>query len=147
MKVVLQRVDRASVKISGTICGQIDTGYVILLGIGEGDTKDTARQMAEKIKKLRLFEDSEGKTNLSIEQVNGKVLVISQFTLYANTKKGTRPSFIEAANPDVAEEIYNYFLCCCKEIFGDVQHGEFGADMKVELINNGPFTIILDSQN
>ena len=154
MKVVLQRVKKAKVIINEKINGEIDKGYLILLGIGKEDTEEIALNMVEKIAKLRLFEDENGKTNLSIKQVDGNLLdvegnllAISQFTLYANSKKGTRPSFVDAAAPDIAIPLYEYFLKCCELVFGSVQHGEFGADMQVELINDGPFTIVLDSNN
>ncbi len=147
MKIVLQRVKNAKVIINNKINGEIDKGYLLLLGIGKNDTEETAIHMVDKVKKLRLFEDENGKTNLSLEQVNGNILVVSQFTLYADCKKGTRPSFAYAASPEIAENLYNFFLSYCKEIFGDVQHGEFGADMQVELINDGPFTVCLESDN
>lgn len=147
MKVVLQRVQKAKVVIDNRVNGEIERGFLLLLGIGKDDTEEIAEKLVEKISKLRLFEDENGKTNLSLEQVGGKVLVVSQFTLYANCKKGTRPSFADAAAPDKANELYDYFLECCIKQFGSVQHGEFGADMKVELINDGPFTILLDSDN
>lgn len=147
MKIVLQRVKKAKVIIGSKINGQIEKGYLLLVGIGKDDTEETAIHMIEKIKKLRLFEDENGKTNLSLEQVNGNILVVSQFTLYADCKKGTRPSFADAAPPDIAQGLYNFFLSYCKEVFGDVQHGEFGADMQVELLNDGPFTIYLESEN
>ena len=145
MKIVLQRVKKAKVTINNMVSGKIDRGYLLLLGIGKNDTKETAEKLVDKVKKLRLFEDENGKTNLSIDQIGGKVLVVSQFTLYAKCKKGTRPSFDEAASPLLANELYEYFLECCENTFGSVQHGEFGADMQVELINDGPFTILLDS--
>lgn len=147
MKIVLQRVKKAKVIIDSKINGEINKGYLILLGIGKNDTEETVIQMIEKIKKLRLFEDENGKTNLSLEQVSGKVLVVSQFTLYADCRKGTRPSFTDAAPPDIAEKLYNFFLLQCKKYFGEVQHGEFGADMQVELVNDGPFTIYLENEN
>ena len=147
MKIVLQRVKHAKVIINNKVNGEIEKGYLLLLGIGKNDNEETAIQMIEKVKKLRLFEDENGKTNLSLEQVDGKVLVVSQFTLYADCRKGTRPSFADAAPPDMAESLYNFFLSKCKIAFGDVQHGEFGADMQVELLNDGPFTIYLDSEN
>lgn len=145
MKIILQRVTSAKVTINEKINGQIEKGYLILLGIGKYDNEDTAIHMIEKIKKIRLFEDENGKTNLSLEQVQGKVLVVSQFTLYADCRKGTRPSFADAAPPEMAEKLYNSFLLHCKKTFGDVQHGEFGADMKVDLTNDGPFTIYLEN--
>lgn len=147
MKIVLQRVKQAKVIIDNKVNGEIETGYLLLLGVGKNDTEETAIQMIEKVKKLRLFEDENGKTNLSLEQVDGKVLVVSQFTLYADCRKGTRPSFADAAPPDIAESLYNFFLSQCEVVFGEVQHGEFGADMKVELLNDGPFTIYIDSEN
>lgn len=147
MKIVLQRVKNARVIIDNKVNGEIGKGYLLLLGIGKKDNEEIVAQMIEKVKKLRLFEDENGKTNLSLEQVNGKVLVVSQFTLYADCRKGTRPSFTDAAPPEMAESLYNIFLSHCTEVFGDVQHGEFGADMQVELINDGPFTIYLESEN
>ncbi len=146
MKIVLQRVKKAKVVIDGKTNGEIERGYLILLGIGKNDTEETAQQMIAKVKKLRLFEDENGKTNLSLEQVGGNILVVSQFTLYADCRKGTRPSFADAAPPEMAERLYNFFLCQCNEFFGKIQHGEFGADMEVELINDGPFTIYLESE-
>ena len=145
MKIVIQRVKSAKVVIDNKINGEIEKGYLILLGIGKDDNEEIATSMIEKIKKLRLFEDENGKTNLNWEQVNGKVLVVSQFTLYADCKKGTRPSFADAAPPQMAENLYNFFLSQCEKEFGSVEHGEFGADMQVELINDGPFTICLEN--
>ncbi len=144
MKVILQRVKKAKVTIGDKINGEIEKGYLVLLGIGKKDTEDDVIQMIEKIKKLRLFEDENGKTNLSLEQVNGKILVVSQFTLYADCRKGTRPSFADAAPPEMAENLYNFFLSHCSKTFGEIQHGEFGADMQVDLTNDGPFTIYLE---
>ena len=145
MKIVIQRVKSAKVVIDNKTNGDIEKGYLILLGIGKDDNEEIATSMLEKIKKLRLFEDENGKTNLNLEQVNGKVLVVSQFTLYADCKKGTRPSFADAAPPQMAENLYNFFLSQCEKEFGSVEHGEFGADMQVELINDGPFTICLEN--
>ncbi len=145
MKIVLQRVKKAKVTIEGKVNGEISKGYLLLLGIGKNDNEETAVHLIEKVKKLRLFEDENGKTNLSLEQVNGEVLVVSQFTLYADCRKGTRPSFADAAPPELAEKLYNFFLSQCIKEFGNVRHGEFGADMQVELINDGPFTIYLES--
>ncbi len=145
MKIVIQRVKSAKVVIDNKTNGDIEKGYLILLGIGKDDNEEIATSMIEKIKKLRLFEDENGKTNLNLEQVNGKVLVVSQFTLYADCKKGTRPSFADAAPPQMAENLYNFFLSQCEKEFGSVEHGEFGADMQVELINDGPFTICLEN--
>ncbi len=146
MKIVIQRVTRASVTIDGTVKGKIGKGYLLLLGISGDDTKEIADKMLEKTAKLRIFEDENGKTNLSISDVGGEVLAVSQFTLYADCKKGNRPSFINAGAPDMAKELYLYMLEKCKELFGSVECGEFGADMKVELVNDGPFTIVLDSK-
>lgn len=147
MKIVLQRVLEASVSVNETIIGQIGKGYLLLLGVSDSDTKDIADKMIEKISRLRIFEDSEGKTNLSIDQVEGEVLVVSQFTLYADCRKGNRPSFTEAGSPALAEELYEYVLSRASELFCKVQHGEFGADMKVSLVNDGPFTLVLDSKD
>ena len=146
MKIVLQRVLEASVKVDGNVTGQIEQGYLILLGVSNDDTKEIADKMIEKIARLRIFEDENGKTNLSIDQVNGEVLVVSQFTLYADCKKGNRPSFTRAGGAALAEELYEYVLEKCREIFGKVQSGIFGADMKVSLVNDGPFTLTLDSE-
>lgn len=145
MRIVLQRVLEAKVDIDGVTKGKIGKGFLLLVGVGEGDTKEIADKLIEKISRLRIFEDSEGKTNLSIDQVGGEVLVVSQFTLYADCKKGNRPSFVKAGNPAFAEELYEYILTRCKELFKNTESGEFGADMKVSLINDGPFTVILDS--
>ena len=145
MKIVLQRVSGAAVRVDGQIIGSIDKGYVALLGIGANDTKEQIDKMVDKIKKLRIFPDGDGKTNLSIEDVNGGILVISQFTLYADCKKGNRPSFTDAGSPALAEELYEHFIKACDGKFSKVAHGEFGADMKVELVNDGPFTVILES--
>ncbi len=145
MKIVIQRVLEANVKIDGNLHGQIGKGYLLLIGVSNEDTKEIADKMLEKIAKLRIFEDENGKTNLSIADVGGEVLAVSQFTLYADCKKGNRPSFINAGKPDMAEELYLYMLDKCRELFGKVECGQFGADMKVSLINDGPFTIVLDS--
>lgn len=145
MKIVLQRVIEASVSVDGNEVGKIGKGYLLLVGVSNDDSKEIADKMIEKISKLRIFEDSDGKTNLSISQVDGEALVISQFTLYADCKKGNRPSFINAGKPDFAKEIYEYILKRSKELFKNVEHGIFGADMKVSLINDGPFTLVLDS--
>ena len=147
MKIVLQRVKKAKVLINNFVNGKIEKGYLLLLGIGKNDSEEIVIQMIEKIKKLRLFEDENGKTNLSLEQVGGRILVVSQFTLYADCRKGTRPSFADAAPPDIAENLYNFFLSQCVKVFGEVQHGEFGADMQVELLNDGPFTIYLENES
>ena len=144
MRIVLQRVSRASVTVDGNTIGRIDNGYVVLLGIGEGDDKPKVEKAIYKMEKLRLFPDANGKTNLSIVDVGGGLLVISQFTLYADCRKGNRPSFTNAANPTLAEELYEYFIEYAKDKFSKVQHGIFGASMQVELVNSGPFTVILD---
>lgn len=146
MKLVIQRVTEASVSIDGTCVGQIGKGFVVLFGAGTGDTKEMADKLFDKMIKLRIFPDEEGKTNKSIQDVEGELLIVSQFTLYANCKKGNRPSFIEAGKPQEAEELYEYFLELAESNYGSCQHGEFGADMQVSLCNDGPFTIILDSK-
>lgn len=146
MKIVIQRVLEAKVEIEGKTEGQIGKGLLLFLGVGAEDTKEIADKFLEKILKLRIFEDAEGKTNLSIKDVEGELLVVSQFTLYADCRKGNRPSFINSAPPAMAEELYEYFLGQCEEKMGKVEHGEFGADMKVSLVNDGPFTIVLDDE-
>ena len=144
MKIVLQRVSRASVTVDGNITGSIDKGYVILLGVGDGDDKSKVEKMVDKIEKLRIFANENGKTNLSIGEINGGILVISQFTLYADCRKGNRPSFINAANPALAEELYNYFIEYAEGKFNKIGCGIFGAYMQVSLVNDGPFTVILE---
>lgn len=146
MKIVLQRVSSAKVEVEGKTVGEIGKGYLLLLGVSNEDTKEIADKMIEKVAKLRIFEDSEGKTNLNIDAVEGEVLVVSQFTLYADCRKGNRPSFINAGAPQMAEELYEYVLERCGELFRNTQKGIFGADMKVSLVNDGPFTILLDSK-
>ncbi len=146
MKIVLQRVLKAEVVADGVKTGSIDKGYLLFLGVSNEDTKEIADKMIEKVARLRIFEDENGKTNLSIDQVSGQVLVVSQFTLYADCKKGNRPSFTNAGAPDMANELYEYIKERCIELFGGVQCGVFGADMQVSLVNDGPFTIILDSK-
>lgn len=144
MKAVVQRVTRASVTVDGEIVGKIGKGYLVLFGVGEGDTKADCDRMAAKLIKLRIFEDQNGKTNLSIGDVGGEMLVVSQFTLYADCSHGNRPSFTNAAKPDVANELYEYFCERIQESGINVRKGVFGADMKVELLNDGPFTVILE---
>ena len=144
MKIVLQRVSSASVTVDGEITGSIDRGYVVLLGIGMNDTKEQIDKIVEKIRKLRIFPDENGKINLSIEDIQGEILVVSQFTLYADCRKGNRPSFTEAGNPALAEELYEYFIEASKNKFKKVGHGIFGAHMDVSLVNDGPFTVILE---
>ena len=146
MKFVIQRVLESSVKVDGNTIGQIGKGFMVLIGVGQEDTKEVADKMVKKMIGLRIFEDDNGKTNLSLSDVNGELLLISQFTLYANCKKGNRPSFTESGAPDLAEELYEYIIDKCKESVPVVEQGSFGADMKVSLINDGPFTIVLDSE-
>ena len=144
MKIVLQRVSRASVTVDGEIVGSIDKGYLVLLGIGLDDDKAKIEKTVDKIQKLRIFPDENGKTNLSIGDVGGSLLVVSQFTLYADCRKGNRPSFTDAAPPSLAEELYEYFIEYANGKFERVEHGVFGASMSVELVNDGPFTVILE---
>ena len=146
MKFVIQRVTESSVKVDGEIIGQIGKGFMVLIGVGQDDTQEIADKMVKKMIGHRIFEDENGKTNLSLADVNGSLLLISQFTLYANCKKGNRPSFIESGSPDKAEALYEYIIAKCKESVPAVEKGSFGADMKVSLVNDGPFTIVLDSE-
>ena len=145
MRFVIQRVTEASVTIDGEISGKIGKGYLVLIGVADTDTKEIADKMIRKMIGLRIFEDEQGKTNLSLADVDGGLLLVSQFTLYANCKRGNRPSFIGAGKPDMANEMYEYIIEKCRESVDEVQTGEFGADMKVQLLNDGPFTILLDS--
>lgn len=145
MRFVIQRVNEASVTVNEEVIGSIQKGYMVLIGISETDTQETADKLVRKMIGLRIFEDENGKTNLSLADVRGSLLLISQFTLYANCKKGNRPSFIDAGDPDEAERLYEYIIEACKKTIPIVEKGEFGADMKVSLINDGPFTILLDS--
>ena len=144
MKLVVQRVKQASVKVDEDIVGKIDKGYLVLIGITHTDTKEIAEYLVKKLCNLRIFEDEQGKMNLSLKDVGGKLLIVSQFTLYANCESGNRPSFTDAAKPDIANELYEYFCNKCKENQIEVQKGIFGADMKVELLNDGPVTIIME---
>ena len=146
MKVVVQKVTSSNCKVDNEITGEINTGYLLLVGFGLNDNKDIVLKMAEKISKLRIFEDENGKINRSIYDVNGKILSISQFTLYADCKKGNRPSFSNALNGESSMKLYNYFNECLRNLDLIVQEGIFGADMKVSLVNDGPVTIILDSE-
>lgn len=146
MKFVIQRVNHASVKVDGNVVGKIDKGYMVLIGISENDIKEIADKMIKKMIGLRIFEDENGKTNISLKDVSGELLLISQFTLYADCKKGNRPSFINAGKPDMANEMYEYIIEQCKKEISVVEKGIFGADMKVSLENDGPFTIVLDSK-
>jgi D-tyrosyl-tRNA(Tyr) deacylase len=143
MRAVLTRVKSASVEIGGKINGQIGQGFLILLGVGPEDTEEKCRYLCEKALGLRVFEDENGKMNKSLADVGGSVLVVSQFTLYGNCRKGRRPSFTDAANPELGNRLYEYFLKCCEELGYPPQHGEFGADMQVFSINDGPVTLIL----
>lgn len=145
MRFVIQRVTESEVKVDGEVIGKIGKGFMVLIGVSDSDTKEIADKMVKKMLGLRIFEDEQGKTNLSLETVGGELLLISQFTLYANCKKGNRPSFIEAGAPDMANEMYEYIISKCKEQVEVVEKGRFGADMKVSLVNDGPFTIVLDS--
>ena len=145
MRFVIQRATESSVTIDGEISGKIGKGYLVLIGVADTDTKEIADKMIRKMIGLRIFEDEQGKTNLSLANVDGGLLLVSQFTLYANCKRGNRPSFIEAGKPDMANEMYEYIIEKCRESVEEVQTGEFGADMKVQLLNDGPFTILLDS--
>ena len=144
MKLVVQRVKEASVKVNEEIVGKIGRGYLVLLGVTHNDTKEIADYLVKKLCNLRVFEDENGKMNFNIKQVNGKLLIVSQFTLYGNCKDGNRPSFIEAAKPEYANELYEYFCEKCKENDIEVQKGIFGAHMEVSLINDGPVTIMLE---
>lgn len=144
MKAVVQRVTHASVRVDGEIKGQIEKGFLVLLGIGRNDTEADADKLVKKLVNLRIFSDENDKINLSISDVEGSLLVISQFTLYADCRKGNRPNFIQAGNPDMAERLYEYFVNECAKYVPVVEKGVFGADMKVELLNDGPFTVILE---
>ena len=145
MRFVIQRVNEASVSIEGNTVGQIEKGFLVLIGVSNDDTKEIADKMIKKLIGMRIFEDENGKTNLSSANVGGGLLLVSQFTLYANCKKGNRPSFVNAGAPDMAKELYEYIISECRKQVSVVETGEFGADMKVSLENDGPFTILLDS--
>lgn len=145
MKFVIQVVSEAKVDACGKTVGSIDKGFLVLVGIGRHDTKEIADKMLDKLIKLRIFDDENGKTNLSLADVEGSLLMVSQFTLYANCKKGNRPSFTDAGAPQMSEELYDYICDQCAIRVPKVERGIFGADMKVSLINEGPFTVILDS--
>ncbi len=145
MRAILTRVKSASVTIDGQVTGKIGQGFLILLGVGPGDTEAQCRCLAEKALGLRIFEDENGKMNLGLEAVGGQVLVVSQFTLYGNCRKGRRPSFVEAAGPELGNTLYEKFLSICQELGYPPQHGIFGADMQVESVNDGPVTLILDT--
>ena len=145
MRAVLTRVKSASVEIDGQIVGQIGQGFLILLGVGPEDNEEKCRYLCEKALGLRVFEDENGKMNRRLEDVGGEVLVVSQFTLYGNCRKGRRPSFTDAAGPELGNRLYEYFLSCCEQLGYPPQHGQFGADMKVASVNDGPVTLILDT--
>jgi D-tyrosyl-tRNA(Tyr) deacylase len=145
MRAVLTRVNSASVTIDGEVVGKIGKGFLILLGVGPEDTEKECRYLAEKALGLRIFEDENEKMNLGLDAVNGEVLVVSQFTLYGNCRKGRRPSFAEAAGPELGNQLYEKFLSICEELGYPLQHGRFGADMQVESVNDGPVTILLDT--
>ena len=145
MRLAIQRVTHASVTVDGNVTGKIGKGFLVLMGAGENDTKEIAEKMADKMLRLRIFADENDKTNLSITDVGGELLVVSQFTLYADCRKGNRPSFIKAGKPDMANELYEYFKEYCGKAVPVVESGIFGADMRVDLCNDGPFTIVLDS--
>lgn len=144
MKLVLQRVLEASVVVDGKTVGSIGKGYLVLFGAGEGDTKEDAERLAAKMINLRIFSDENDKINLSLGDVDGQLLIVSQFTLYADCRKGNRPNFIQAAKPDLANSLYEYFVELCRQKVSVVETGIFGADMKVSLVNDGPFTVILE---
>ena len=145
MRAVLTRVRSASVIIDGQTVGKIGKGFLILLGVGPNDTEKECRYLAEKALSLRIFEDENGKMNLGLDAIQGEVLVVSQFTLYGNCRKGRRPSFTDAAGPELGEKLYEEFLSICTQLGYPPQHGRFGADMKVESVNDGPVTLILDT--
>ena len=146
MRIVLQRCSRAEVRIDGQVVGQIGRGFMLLVGVSDGDTKADVEKLAKKVAQMRVFEDAEGKMNLALNDVGGAILSISQFTLYADCRKGNRPSFIRAARPEVAEPLYDYFNSVLRTQYGlQVGTGRFGADMKVDFINDGPVTVVLDS--
>lgn len=147
MKFVIQRVTHAEVEVEQEIIGSIQNGYLVLIGIAEDDTEEIADKLVKKLLGLRIFADENGKTNLSLKDVNGSLLLISQFTLYADCRKGNRPSFVNAGNPEKANKLYEYIIEKCRDEVPDVQTGSFGADMKITLLNDGPFTIILDSKD
>ena len=145
MKFLIQRVSKAEVKVASERIGYIQNGFLVFVGISKEDTCEIADKMIHKLLNLRIFKDEAGKTNLNLDAVSGSLLIVSQFTLYADCKHGNRPSFIGAGAPDTANSLYEYIIAKCRETVSDVQHGEFGADMRISLVNEGPFTIILDS--
>lgn len=145
MRFVIQRVKEASVTVEGAVTGKIEAGFLVLVGICQSDTCQIADKMVKKLIGLRIFEDENGKTNLDLNAVNGQLLIVSQFTLYADCKKGNRPSFVRAGEPEKAKYLYEYMIEKCRQEIAVVEQGSFGADMKVLLLNDGPFTVILDS--
>ena len=145
MRFVVQRVSSAKVEVARNIIGQIDRGFLVLIGISQEDNQAIADRLVKKLLSLRIFEDNEGKTNLPLADVKGSLLIVSQFTLYADCRKGNKPSFSKAAPPAVAEGLYNYIVSECRKVVPDIATGSFGADMKISLVNDGPFTVILDS--
>ena len=145
MRFVVQRVTHASVTVDDVVIGRIGKGFLVLIGVADGDTKEMADKLVKKLVGLRIFADSDGKTNLALSDVGGELLLISQFTLYADCRKGNRPSFVKAGAPDFAEEMYEYIVAECKKQIPKVETGSFGAHMHVELLNDGPFTVLLDS--
>ncbi len=145
MRFLIQRVNHASVEVDSKVIGEIHKGFLVFIGISQEDTKELADRMIRKLLGMRIFEDENGKTNLSLDDVSGELLLISQFTLYADCKKGNRPSFIKAGNPELANSLYEYIISECQKQIPIVQKGSFGADMKISLLNDGPFTIMLDS--
>ena len=147
MRFVIQRVKEASVTVEGKVIGAIGKGFMVLIGVCNEDTREIADKMIRKMINMRIFQDENDKTNLALADVDGELLLVSQFTLYADCHKGNRPSFIKAGSPDLANELYEYIISECKKQVPKVEKGEFGADMKVSLINDGPFTIVLDSED
>lgn len=147
MKFVIQRVKNASCTVDGNVIGEIQKGFCVFIGVSNEDNTEVADKMIKKLIGMRIFEDENGKTNLALADVNGSLLLISQFTLYADCKKGNRPSFTNAGNPELANLLYEYIIEKCKKQISNVQTGSFGADMKIELLNDGPFTIVLDSRD
>ena len=147
MRFVIQRVTEATCEVDQKITGQITNGFCVLIGIAETDTKNIADKMIRKLLGMRIFGDENGKTNLSLHDIEGSLLLISQFTLYADCRKGNRPSFTDAGRPEMAEPMYEYILEACRKEIPVVEQGEFGADMKVALVNDGPFTVVLDSRD
>ena len=145
MRLVIQRVQYGEVKVKDQIVGSIRKGFVVLVGVSDSDDRQIADKMLKKMLNLRIFDDAQGKTNLSLADVGGEILMISQFTLYADCRKGNRPSFVKAGKPEHANALYEYMIEECRKVCPKVEHGIFGADMKVSLLNDGPFTIVLDS--